>query len=294
LLALIAEEEARLEERLTTLLEREEAQAAERLGFEDTIEGERLRRYQMTCNRTLLRIIETLRKRRREAGTSAAKPTKAARGRAAAPAGAGPAQPVDDASKEDLDDGAGHDDGGVGAFVPAATENLTNEADGPDPSRPADGEPLSLTPQTATNEANGPVETSVRPTVSLASAFLALLVVLVFAGLATALGASLEIIGSHSVPRRDGDAGKTAKSQENQSLRRLVQVASCLEASDRDVIHPSSLGLSVPVIREVRACPRDLTGRHREEFRDVRGTPNVEPGPAVTPTSRPGSTRTVL
>jgi hypothetical protein len=248
----------------------------------------------MTCNRTLLRILETLRKRRREASASAAKATRATRGRATAPAGAAPAQSADGAQKEDIDDGAGHDVVGVDAFPPPATENLTNEANGPDASRPAEGESLSLASQTVTNEANGRVETAVRPVVSQAPALLALLVLLVFAGLAAAFGASMEIIGPESLPERHGDAEQTPKWRENQPLRRSVQVASCLEASDRDVIHPSSVGLSVHFIHEVRAFPRLLTDRHREEFRDDRGKLNVEAGPAVTPIAGRGSARTVL
>jgi hypothetical protein len=67
MLDLIADEEVRLEELLTIHLEREEA-AGERLAFDDSDSGEWLRRYQLTFNRTLLRILETLRKRRKESG----------------------------------------------------------------------------------------------------------------------------------------------------------------------------------------------------------------------------------
>jgi hypothetical protein len=67
LLELISEQEERLEKALALHLERESAAAGDRLGFEDTEAGERLRRYQLACNRTLMRILEALRKRRREA-----------------------------------------------------------------------------------------------------------------------------------------------------------------------------------------------------------------------------------
>ena len=65
LLELVSEQEERLETLLAAHLERESAADPDALGFQDTAEGERLRRYQMACNRTLLRILETLRKRHR-------------------------------------------------------------------------------------------------------------------------------------------------------------------------------------------------------------------------------------
>ncbi len=67
LLALIAAEEERLEAVLAGHLEREEAEAAAELAFDDSAWGERLRRYEVSNDKTLLRIIETLRKRQREA-----------------------------------------------------------------------------------------------------------------------------------------------------------------------------------------------------------------------------------
>ena len=66
LLELVSEKTERLEQLLAAHLERESAADPDALGFQDTKEGERLRRYQMACNRTLLRILETLRRRHRE------------------------------------------------------------------------------------------------------------------------------------------------------------------------------------------------------------------------------------
>ncbi len=66
LLALVSEEEERLEALLARRLESESAAAEARLGFDDTVTAERLRRYQLACHRTLMRILEQLRKRRRE------------------------------------------------------------------------------------------------------------------------------------------------------------------------------------------------------------------------------------
>jgi hypothetical protein len=68
LLELVSEQTERLETLLAAHLERESAVGTDGLGFQDTEAGERLRRYQMACNRTLLRILETLRKRGRETG----------------------------------------------------------------------------------------------------------------------------------------------------------------------------------------------------------------------------------
>jgi hypothetical protein len=50
---------------LRELAELDAAEAANRLSWDDTAEGERLRRYELTCNRTLLRMFELLLKVRR-------------------------------------------------------------------------------------------------------------------------------------------------------------------------------------------------------------------------------------
>jgi hypothetical protein len=65
---LVSEQAERLEALLAEHLERESVAAdPEAPGFQDTPEGERLRRYQMACDRALLRILEALRRRHREA-----------------------------------------------------------------------------------------------------------------------------------------------------------------------------------------------------------------------------------
>ncbi len=71
LLALVAEQVDRLEVLLAAHLRREEAATEARRGFEDSEAGEKLRRYQLANNRTLLRILEILRKRQREADRAA-------------------------------------------------------------------------------------------------------------------------------------------------------------------------------------------------------------------------------
>ena len=52
-------------ELLQKIAELDAAEAADRLSLDDTPEGERLRRYELTCNRTLLRMFELLLKVRR-------------------------------------------------------------------------------------------------------------------------------------------------------------------------------------------------------------------------------------
>ena len=78
LLKIIAEEEERLEEVLELHLERDEAGGLEPLLFDDSDSGERLRRYQLACNRTLLRILDTLERRQRARGKARAEPAAAA------------------------------------------------------------------------------------------------------------------------------------------------------------------------------------------------------------------------
>ena len=77
-LKIIAAEEERLEEVLELHLERDEAGGLEPLLFDDSDSGERLRRYQLACNRTLLRILDTLERRQRARGKARAEPAAVA------------------------------------------------------------------------------------------------------------------------------------------------------------------------------------------------------------------------
>ncbi len=72
LFALVASRVQRLEILLTMHRERDAAAGADRFGFDDTREGEQLRRYQLGCNRNLLRILDTFWKYRRETERAAA------------------------------------------------------------------------------------------------------------------------------------------------------------------------------------------------------------------------------
>jgi hypothetical protein len=95
MLALIAQEEGRLEGLLADHLEREEAEAAAAEAFDASAWGERLRWYESSNDRPLLRIIEELRKRHPEpeATTSSA-------GRASARAGTEPSETAADHAPE--------------------------------------------------------------------------------------------------------------------------------------------------------------------------------------------------
>ena len=95
LLELVSEQEERLEALLAEHLERESAADPDALGFQDTPEGERLRRYQMACDRALLRILEALRKRHREAD-------QAKGGEKRARKGSGPAAGIASPTEADL------------------------------------------------------------------------------------------------------------------------------------------------------------------------------------------------
>jgi hypothetical protein len=271
LLALIDEEEARLEERLTALLQREEASAAERLGFEDTIEGERLRRYQMTCNRTLLRIIETLRRRRRDSGTTASKKTKVAQVEESAPVATsltleslarpdvgarGPTVRGDAADRllraRDEDSARVHDrtDPPVSAL---GFDNLTNEANSPaltsvkrqsaepyGPERDEFGDQPEDS-EDATNEAKVPPAFGPGPMLALSAVVLALLVLLFSARFAAAFERSTETIGPDSAPSKSGDAGGNPKWREEKPLRLSALHPTGLRPSEHDIVHRTSL-----------------------------------------------------
>ena len=74
LLELIAEEEERLEELLAEHLERTEPTVGE--SFDATDAGERLRRYQAACDRGLLRVLDAIQKRHRDADRAGASSSK--------------------------------------------------------------------------------------------------------------------------------------------------------------------------------------------------------------------------
>jgi hypothetical protein len=145
LLGLIAEEQGRLEELLASHLAREGASAAERLGFDDSEAGERLRQYLLAADRALLRILEMLRKRRREAAQEGA--TGAGRRRVAAPV---PNRTNEANGPATLD--VGSESVAFADPCPPPTDDSPGESPDTDPDRTED----LAGPEIMTNEANGP------------------------------------------------------------------------------------------------------------------------------------------
>jgi hypothetical protein len=122
-------------------LARAEAERSEGPGFGDSKEAERLRRYQLTYNRLLLRILEALRKRRRDAARKGA--AGSSRPRAAAIRGV-TNEATDPASSE------------VGSESVAYTDRCPAPAD-PPPNRSSQTDPIRTedypVPAVVTNEA---------------------------------------------------------------------------------------------------------------------------------------------
>jgi hypothetical protein len=100
LLALIAQEEERLEAVLAVHLEREDAEAEAEQAFDDTAYAERLRRYEAFNDRLLLRMVEALRKRHQVADGTAAPGGRTRRDPRPIAADPCPASPGEPASSE--------------------------------------------------------------------------------------------------------------------------------------------------------------------------------------------------
>jgi hypothetical protein len=177
LLELITEQEERLEKALALHLERESAAAGDRLGFEDTEAGERLRRYQLACNRTLMRILETLRKRH------APGRAEGRRRKAEEPSTVGRGSP---------DPAPGLTEG-----LPIAA-NATNEPKGPAEAPPVFTDHGPLTTDHSPKEPNRPAPDGSQPFRDMLTATLSRLVLIVGVGLAAVFGASADVIGPDS------------------------------------------------------------------------------------------------
>ena len=63
-------------ERFRKLAELDAVSAADRLSWDDTAEGERLRRYELTCDRTWFRTFDLLLKTRQKGGSSNSRPSQ--------------------------------------------------------------------------------------------------------------------------------------------------------------------------------------------------------------------------
>jgi hypothetical protein len=193
LLALIAEEEGRLEAALADHLERAEAAAA-REAFDEGPDGERLRRYEQSADRTLLRIIETLRKRQGQA-----EGTESQGGRGSVRVGGGPV-PTGDAppeaserTEEDAQDRTpcAAETLGLSSAAPHEPTEDAGALEPPQPS-PARAEPLppaDLAPEAARSALavgavtrDSPSGAPAASACSLAGAVLALIAMLIVAG----------------------------------------------------------------------------------------------------------------
>jgi len=223
LLALIAEEEERLDGILAQHLEREDLEAGAALAFDASPEGERLRRYEAENDRALLRIIETLRKRHREADATAA-----SAGRAATVGSVGPSDPI----PADPDVRTPPTSGTAESEHPVGLTHLTDgpfEPPGPDPARTETGpsrdaacmaaapgdNPVGGFPatdadghdaQTMTSPPGSPAESRARASSGLLAAVLASFVLFVFAGFSAVFGASPDVVGPAFPPRWHQDA----------------------------------------------------------------------------------------
>ncbi|MHB1559698.1 MAG: hypothetical protein ACYC61_19800 [Isosphaeraceae bacterium] len=170
LLALVGERIEWLEELLARHIERDEASSpADEAGFEDSEIGERLRRYLLANNRTLMRILDAVQKRRRERETdrSTARPA----GRSAPAPMPSPAGP--DVALADFPVFSSRESGAPQpARVPPAAEPARSRVEPASSHVPAT--PVaSPTPEKATNEPNGRASWS-----AAARSFLGLMVVL--------------------------------------------------------------------------------------------------------------------
>ncbi len=228
LLKIVAAEEERLEAVLDQHLERDETVDASLL-FDGSEEGERLRRYEATCDRGLIRVLAALRQRRRdgEAGATATA-TVGARDNGRAASGPPEGDAVDRVARlarilssmagngTVTNEANGHECGGCADPAPCEIEvapAATNEAN--TPAGPTDNEPRTTDNgrESVTNEANGPAETTENGPRRTDSgqkglpAMLVLLVLLFCAGLAAACSASLEVRGQAQEMKSKPQAG---------------------------------------------------------------------------------------
>jgi hypothetical protein len=188
LLALIVEEEERLEGILDGHLEREEAESQASLAFDDGAYGERLRKYELENDRTLLRIVETLRKRRQKAD-EARPPAPARSAESAAQTEVASVQPTDLSPSEPIvDTPPTRDDVG-----PEQPVDLTHPAADTEPAAPE-----CLLEQ----ESRTSAERVAKFSAAILAAFMALFVMFLGAGSTPVLAITSEQRLPYHAPRR--------------------------------------------------------------------------------------------
>jgi hypothetical protein len=215
LLELIDGRMERLEDLLRRHQERDAAAGVDRFGFDDTREGEQLRRYQLGHNRALLRILDAFWKYRREteraaSGESHQRPGTSRRARTdggpqgvraptdpppgktemVAPVSEGPAPGIDEPSAVMPTD-----------FPPVATVSPVEST--PDAAAPASP---ALADQNTTNE---PTNLAERARLPIGTTVVALLALLVGLGLTAVFAASEKGIHTSPPPQKQGDAAKS-------------------------------------------------------------------------------------
>ncbi len=216
LFALVDGRVERLEGLLKLHQQRDAAASVDRFGFDDTKEGEQLRRYQLGCNRTLMRLLDTFWKYRREMERAAS-------------GAAGTQRPG--TSRRARTDGGPQQASAPPDLPPVGTEMIAPVSEGPapridDPSAvmPPDFLPVATVPpvepppaaaapanqaladQNTTNEPKSPAEGAHQPISTTALFLLALLVGL---GLTAVFAAVVKATDTSPPPRKQGDAPRS-------------------------------------------------------------------------------------
>jgi hypothetical protein len=284
LLALVDSRVERLEDLLRRHQERDAASSVDRFGFDDSREGEQLRRYQLGCNRALIRILDTFWKYRRETERAASGegPQRAGthrRGRTDGGSGQGnpPTEPQ-----------------GMTEVIPAVSQAAAPRIDDPspatDPDAPPDPPPVApssstepapaaatppdqpLADQKATNEPTSPTEGPHHP---IGTTILTLLALLVGLGLTAVFAASVKGIETSPPPQKREDASKAQ-----------VLLLQALETIDRP---------SLPATMTGRPASGRSTGRRLDLAADtlVESSPQHDETRTHAPTyqSRPPNQR---
>jgi hypothetical protein len=248
LLELVSEEEYRLEELLATLLERPLPSSDAASEFDASDVGERLRRYQATCDRTLLRVLETLRKRRKDAGGSGSQGRRSAR-----PTRTGEETPDPLRGLAGLlsvvaaarGAGAKNGTGGPGDLFGRGPADLARPADvaGAPPVEPSPDDPARPCPPdaspAATNEPNEPAVAPVRSARSLPAVVLAVLALLACAGFTAAFGRDTGLTRQGGDPSRRASQGISTHASTQTSSPLTSQRNRCTEFPLTDMQRPS-------------------------------------------------------
>ncbi len=289
LLGLVDARVHRLEILLRWHRERDEAAGVDQYLFDDTREGEQLRRYQLGCNRALMRILDTFWKYRRESEKAASgegdqRPGRSRRGKTGGGSGQGnpPTEPQ-----------------GMTEVIAPVSEHAAPRIDDPspatDPDAPPDPPPVAsasstepspaaaappdqpLSDENTTNEPTSPAEGPRFPIGTIALALLALLVGL---GLTAALAAAAQGIETSPPSQKRDDTPKAQVLLLNglESIERpsLATTMSGRPASGRSTRHPLDLAADTLV----ESSPQhDETRTHAPAYQSR--PPNQRHGPAT-------------